>query len=245
MRDSTPIYRGKLWPLKDNYRHMKSGVRKLSLCLGLIGLIFSCQPGENQPRKIQKILVIGNSITYHPPDASIGWNADWGMAASAADKDYFSLLQDSLQLHLPGLQMTRENVFPFERQFSTIDFTQYEQLQAFQADLLVIRLGENVPLEKVEGWNFSQSLRDFVGYLCTDQTRVILTSTFWPNPPVNAQLYHAASQMDWQVVELSQLGTEQKYMALGEYANESVSRHPNNQGMQAISRLIARKIFEK
>lgn len=216
---------------------------KIISWLGLIALISACQPKENMPGQIRKILVIGNSITYHPPDVSIGWNADWGMAASAPDKDYFSLLQDSLQLHLPGLQMIRENVFPFERQFTTIDFTQYEHLKAFQADLLVIRLGENIPLENLAGWNFSQSLQNFAGYLCTDQTRVVLTSTFWPNPAVNAQLHHAASQMDWQVVELSQLGTETKYMALGEYVNESVARHPNNLGMQAISRLIARKII--
>ncbi|SHM37463.1 hypothetical protein SAMN04488057_101253 [Cyclobacterium lianum] len=218
---------------------------KISAWLALILLLSACGPEERDTVQIRKILVIGNSITYHPPEAAIGWNGNWGMAATAPDKDYFSLLQDSLGVHLPELEMIRENVFPFERQFTTLDFNQYDYLKAFQPDLLIIRLGENVPLENIDGWNFSQSLRDFAAYLGTAQTRVLLTTTFWPNPLVNEQLLHAATASRWEVVDLSPLGTESVYMALGEYSNESVARHPNNLGMQAISRQIARQLLRE
>jgi hypothetical protein len=35
--------------------------------------------GKEGPR----VLTTRNSIIYHPPDASIGWDADWGVAASS------------------------------------------------------------------------------------------------------------------------------------------------------------------
>ncbi|MEI6540199.1 MAG: hypothetical protein WCO86_11845, partial [Planctomycetota bacterium] len=42
--------------------------------------------------KADRILVLGNSLTLHGPKAEIGWAGNWGMAASAQDKDYVHLL---------------------------------------------------------------------------------------------------------------------------------------------------------
>lgn len=209
----------------------------------LLGVI-SCQPDVATPVDLHRVLVIGNSITYHPPDLAIGWNADWGMAASAPEKDYFSRLEDSLKNHFPGLQMIRENVFPFERQFGSLDFSVYGHLREFNADLLIIRLGENVPLEELMDKNLSERLQKFTTYLTSGSARVIVTGTFWPNPQVNAQLLHAAESQGWEFVELSDLGQGTEYMALGEFENESVARHPNNLGMEVIASRIIQQILK-
>lgn len=37
---------------------------------------------------LTNIVFVGNSLTRHPPLASIGWTGDWGMAASSQDKDF-------------------------------------------------------------------------------------------------------------------------------------------------------------
>ncbi len=44
-------------------------------------------------KKGPRVLFVGNSITLHGPRPQIGWTNNWGMAASARDKDYVHLLQ--------------------------------------------------------------------------------------------------------------------------------------------------------
>lgn len=201
-------------------------------------VLFSCQSKEEHPR-IKKILVIGNSITIHPPDPSIGWNAAWGMAATGPNRDFFSLLKDSLQYHFPQLEMIRENVYPFERQFETLDFEQYDYLKEFEADIIIIRLGENIPENKLLEWNLSEALQDFATYLGTADTKFIITTTFWPRSLVNEQLLHAASINLWEVVDIGALGEDPAYMAIGQFENHGVAAHPNDLGMYAISKALS------
>ena len=39
-----------------------------------------------------RVLFVGNSITRHEPNPSLGWYGDWGMAASSKEKDYVHLV---------------------------------------------------------------------------------------------------------------------------------------------------------
>ena len=54
---------------------------------------FAAEPGN---LKVNRILFLGNSITRHGPKEAIGWNGNWGMAASSLDKDYVHILLRSL-----------------------------------------------------------------------------------------------------------------------------------------------------
>lgn len=115
----------------------------LFLVFGIMVMVMSCQVEEDLgEKKIPKILIIGNSITYHPPDASIGWDASWGMAASRSDLDYVSVLTALLENKHPLVEVKRENVYPFERGYDGFSFSTYGYLRDFKADFLIIRLGK-------------------------------------------------------------------------------------------------------
>lgn len=45
----------------------------------------------------KRILFVGNSITRHGVAPWIGWNNDWGMAASAKERDYVHLTASALK----------------------------------------------------------------------------------------------------------------------------------------------------
>ena len=76
--------------------------------------------GETGALKKDKILFLGNSITLHGPSESIGWTGNWGMAASAEEKDYVHLVVQALTepSAAPPKYMVR-NIADFERQFAT------------------------------------------------------------------------------------------------------------------------------
>ncbi|WP_200975302.1 hypothetical protein [Echinicola sp. 20G] len=220
--------------------------RMKAVSIGLLVLLTtfvfltSCEKEQVPERDpIQKVLVIGNSITFHPPAPEIGWNNAWGMAASAPENDFFSVLSDSLRNHNPEIEIVRENVYPFEKFFGTLDFSQYEELKDLETELLIIRLGENVNTNDVEDHNFANALIDFAAYLKgSEETDVIITTCFWQNPIMNEQLKWAAQKEGWTLVDITYLSTNDANMALGEFEVEGVSRHPSDQGMKEIARLI-------
>ena len=47
--------------------------------------------------KTQRVLILGNSITRHGVLEKIGWTTDWGMAASAQEKDFVHLIAHDLE----------------------------------------------------------------------------------------------------------------------------------------------------
>ena len=48
-----------------------------------------------------RVMLVGNSITLHGIRPEIGWYNEWGMAASAKEKDYVHLLEASIRAHAP------------------------------------------------------------------------------------------------------------------------------------------------
>lgn len=199
----------------------------------------SCTPQIESPALTKpdpRILAIGNSITWHPPSAEIGWSGNWGMAASSANKDYFSLLEDLVRSKKPDAVLLRDNVFPFERGFESFDFTFYDHLKDFEPDILIVRFGENIDSESIEGNNLAKSIRDFVDFLAAGrEMQVVVTTTFWPNEIVNQQLILSAESNKWELVRLSDLGSLEENMAIGLFSHEGVARHPGDLGMERIA----------
>ena len=96
-----------------------------------------------------KVLVIGNSYTYHTPNLSYGWIGDWGMAASAPEKDYVHQLQAKLQDVNSGVQMKWFNISNLEKYYLADDVEvnapkYYQEAIDFDADVIIATFGANI-----------------------------------------------------------------------------------------------------
>ncbi len=97
--------------------------------------------------KANKILFLGNSITLHGPAPAIGWSGNWGMAASAKEKDYVHLVLKAIsQAAGKDPESVVTNIAGFERQSDTYNIdAELKNELAFKPDLVIVAIGENVP----------------------------------------------------------------------------------------------------
>jgi hypothetical protein len=224
---------------KMNYRSVYgSGL----LTLTLASLLFFCNPKEETipVQTPKKVLVLGNSITWHPPGPDIKWFGNWGMAATAAEKDFLSLLTKKIKENNEQNEVLGKNVYPFERGYETINLTEFEELKTFKADIIIIRFGENISeKERAENPQLQVAVKAFVDYLADGRpVKVILTTPFWTNLGVNQNFLALSKQYNWPLIPLHDLGLANENMALERFENISVGSHPGDLGMERIAARI-------
>lgn len=185
-----------------------------------------------------KILVVGNSITRHGPNAEIGWERDWGMAASAPEKDFVHRLFAMLQESGKDVYMRIRQASYWERNYRNADcLSCFDGERDFHADLVVFRLGENVVAEDEPF--FRDATKAFMDYICPETSRAILTTCFWKSNGKDNAIRAVAKERGDACAEIG--WTEEAHLALGQYKHEGVANHPSDYGME----MIAKKIFEK
>ena len=183
-----------------------------------------------------KILFLGNSITLHAPSPTIGWEGNWGMAASAEENDYVHRLACALRKAGKRPEYRAVNVAALERDPEGAWPEIPKEYLNYGAEILVIRLGENVPREKRTA--FTERLGDLIrDFRKSGTRRIFLTGTFWSDGEMEKDLRVLAEATDAAYVDLAGLQNE-KWQAAGEFAHEGVARHPSDRGMQAIADLI-------
>lgn len=188
---------------------------------------------------MSKLLFVGNSITRHGPAPDIGWTGDWGMSASAQDKDYGHLLLQKAGTIKPDSSGLFINVADFERGFWDFDLAQYQDALDFQADIIVMRLIENTDRSSLLPHDFAAHYRRMIDYFNpTGQARVICTGSFWEDELGSGIIRDVCSQSGYPYIDLSGLWHDDSQMALGLFKHEGVARHPSDKGMQSIADLI-------
>ena len=191
------------------------------------------------PNAKKRILIVGNSITRHGPKEDIGWSGDWGMAASAPEKDFVHRFYDMITERGEDAYIRVRQSAHWERNFTKPECLEsYVQDRDFGADLLIFRLGENVPKDTVDG--FYDAAREFVGYLCP-QGKVIFTTCFWAHPVRDAAMHRLAKEMGAPCVEIT--CTDDSMMALGLFEHHGVSIHPGDSGMEMIAQRLCKAYY--
>lgn len=192
-----------------------------------------------------KVLFLGNSITKHGPKPDIGWTGDFGMAATAPEKDYVHLVTAGLakKWAAPPEVLVRSLV-DLERNYATFDANErLKEPVAFGADLIIVAIGENVPGFKNDEDKklFAEKLRDVLKRLKGDRhPTIVVRSCFWANAAKDRILREACQDVGGLFVDISPLAKDEANYARSERKIEhaGVANHPGDKGMQAIADAI-------
>ena len=188
------------------------------------------------------ILFVGNSITRHEPKPEIGWNNDWGMAASSKENDYVHIAVRMLAEKLGKVNYCIANCGEWEcRYFDDELICEWEKAKNFPADIVVIRLGENIVQAK-DGLSLEPLAPHYLKmvqyFASSSSVKVITTGLFWRQETIERAILQVAQEQGYAFVPLSDLGEDEKNMAIGEFEHRGVAMHPNDRGMQKIAERI-------
>lgn len=192
--------------------------------------------------RVGKVLFLGNSITLHGPAENIGWSGNWGMAASAAEKDYVHLLLDRIAKIAGGKpRVMVRNIADFERNLSEfkIDENLKEEL-AFEADVVILAIGENVATLKTDEdrTRFQAALSNLVEQLRrSGHPTLFVRSQFWPDAGKDEVLKKVCREAGGTFIDIGALGRVEANFARSERKidHEGVAGHPGDKGMAAIA----------
>ena len=197
-----------------------------------------------------RVLFLGNSITLHAALPKIGWTNVWGMAASAAEKDYVHLVTRGIEKETGCKADVRvRNLAAFERNYRSWDIAkELAELADFDPAYLVIALGENVADLKTSEDRLAyrkafKSLLDlFMGDGKKVPPNVVVRGVFWPNAVKDFEMAQVAGDYAVPFVR-ADLGTDVKMTARGLFWHEGVQAHPGDRGMQEIAGRILEAFF--
>ncbi|WP_337177186.1 SGNH/GDSL hydrolase family protein [Paludisphaera sp.] len=211
--------------------------------VGLVGAADAEGPGLSD---VRKILFLGNSITRHGPNADLDWHGDWGMAASAPENDYAHLVASAVAERSgrePGILV--RNIADFERGYADYDVDEkLKDMFAFEADLVVLAIGENVPdlASPEDGARFQAGVARILAGVRSGDRRptVVVRSCFWPVEAKDDRLRAAAKDAGAIFVDIGDIGRDPANAARSErpFKHEGVAGHPGDRGMKAIADAI-------
>jgi hypothetical protein len=185
-----------------------------------------------------KILFLGNSITKHSPAPDIGWYGDWGMAASCEENDYVHLTVKELKKYYPDPEFIYRNIADFERNYINYGLNNLEDCKSFGADIIIIRIIENVPRENNYA-GFQEAYIRLIEFVKKDNSLVICSGSFWENKPGDDIIKNATEQKGYTFVSLESLQNDPECKATKQFKHEGVAAHPSDKGMEGIAKILS------
>ena len=200
----------------------------------------------NPEGKGKRVVFAGNSITLHGIKEDIGWFNEWGMAASALDKDYVHRMIAMINEVEEDCAYCICQVAEWERNYKTGSDVHnlFEAARDFGADIIVMRFAENCPGKDFESDLFKKELDLFLKYLSGNKdVKIVISTPFWYHPADDAIMEYA-NEKELPIVKLGDLGEKDEMKALGLFEHEGVANHPGDFGMETIAKRLFEKIKE-
>lgn len=208
-----------------------------------------------------KVLIVGNSITYYPAPRTNWPGTPRGMAATAPEKDFVRILTAKLRTQNANVQVRtfadfatetsnqiNESTGPlWEAGYWTANLETFNPVAAWQPDLVVMRLAENITDPTHSLLSYYLALIDKLKSQ-SPNAKIVLTPSVWGQTEVTNAIAQAAAQRGYPYAStLASMWTFENdpanpYYAWGVYADAGVNKHPNDAGMQRIADEIYAKI---
>lgn len=194
-----------------------------------------------------RVLVVGNGITYQGPIALLDWSGGRGMAASAGNKDYLFYLRTRLANQNPNVDVRELRDFPglsategayWEQNYTSYTLNRLADVKAWNPDLIILRLGENVVESQITANNFQQKYTDLVKYLKGNSTTVILTTAVWNMGVLSSLIRQIAGQNNWGLADFAPMWTTAAYYGTSGYESIGLNQYPNDAGHLEIANRI-------
>lgn len=190
----------------------------------------------------KRVLFAGNSITRHGYAPQIGWNNDWGMAASDIEKDYVHILIKNIRQTDSDAAFCIAQVADWEREYLNGEtvLDKYTDASDFGADIIIMRMIENCPYDKFDSEKFIEEYKKLMQFLDKrKKAKFIITTGFWKHTGDDA-VRQVAKETGYPLVELGDLGEMDEMKAIGLFEHEGVANHPGDRGMAKIAERIFR-----
>lgn len=180
------------------------------------------------------LVVIGNSITLHGPNPEIGWYGNWGMAASAAEKDY---------AHLSAAALGGVLVIPDHADFERSPDSSIAAIPAAVAgvtpeSLVVVQLGDNV----ADASGFRRAYGQLLDAISHRAGSLICLSTWWRNAELDGMIEVECSAHGGAYVFIGDIYSDPANpdQQAPLYWHGGVNAHPHDWGMARIAgRVVA------
>lgn len=187
-----------------------------------------------------KLLFLGNSITRHGKAENLGWCGDWGMAASSKENDYVHKLISKFCQKGIKVSVCIANLSDWERTRNMdLLFTKYLSALRFNADYVIVRLGENACLDKYLS-EFELCYDELTDLFSRNGAKIVLTDLFWEYEPFDNFVAELAKARGYAFAEIHDLGNDETMKAIGKFSHNGVAVHPGDKGMAEIAERIFR-----
>ncbi len=195
------------------------------------------------------ILIMGNSIMRNPPLPVIGWTGDWGMAATAPEKDYahqlVRLLGEKgldLELHLAERDCP-DCDGAIDEQIHNMD-----QVRRVRPRYVVVQLAEHSGEIELRSGKMATQYRALLDSLRVAGVPRVYCVSSWgekdPQGPHAAAMHTALMDFPaYRYVDISPVAADTlNYGDTALFANPGVRWHPGNTGMLKIAETLASAI---
>jgi hypothetical protein len=200
-------------------------MRKAVLSVAAVCLVLLSGCGDSRPTNL---LVLGNSITYNPPN-NRGWHGHWGMAAPSAADDFAHRSAAQLNLSLTVMSMYIE-VDPQ----GSLPLIASAASQVGAGTAVVLEFGDDVPDGGLQA--FAQAYTVLAAAVSKGQS-LVCTSTWWEKPDVDEVIKSICGTYGGRYAFIGDLYTDPANTDLKtiQFSNPRINSHPREWGHQHIA----------